>query len=163
MTLPSREGVRAAYADLEREQFGADEVGRERITELLRLTRAQMADDSITADRARFGGQRTLSLDRFAESGYEPSPEDGPTMAVQEEQEALEEGMRPFLSALPMDERDALANIFRYGFSYRDAARRLAVTTPSLQRRVARAIRNLKAALLEAASPPPVPEAGKDG
>lgn len=144
--------IREAYADLERQQFGADDAERERLAELLRLTRSQIADDTATNDRARFGGQRTLSLDRFAESGYEPQHEDlDPPAAVREEHEALEEGMRPFLQALPMDERDALSHIYRYGFSYRDSAGRLGYTLPSLQRRVARAIRNLRAALVAAA------------
>lgn len=147
--VAKRDAIEDAYEALERSMFGTDDLAGTR--ELLQLTRSQMADDTASNDRARFGGQRTLSLDRFAESGYEPDGMPDTPYMVREEQEALEEGMRPFLQALPMDERDSLSSIYRYSFSYRDAAGRLGLTLPSLQRRVNRAIRNLRAALVAAA------------
>ena len=144
--------VREAYATLERELFAAEsDEERDRITELLKLTRAQFADDSASNDRQRFGGQRTLSLDRFAEEGYEPSNPEETSRLVLEEQEALEEGFRPFLSELTMEQADATRAIFRYGFSYRDGARRLNITTPALQRRIRRSLDALRKSLLRAA------------
>lgn len=144
--------VRQSYDELEREQFSAvDADERDRLAEILRLTRSQVADDNATNDRARFGGQRTLSLDAFAEAGYEPTPNRGPSRAVREEQEALEEGMKPFIDALPMDQADALRAIYKYRFTFRDAARRLGMTTPMLQRRVHSALDALGTSLLRSA------------
>ena len=137
--------VREAYSEVERQMFASesDAESRERITEILRLTRAQLADDSASNDRQRFGGRRTLSLDHFAEEGFEPSEPELPSRMVREEQEALEYGMKPDIDKLTMEQGDVARAIFRYGFSYREAARRLGITTPAVQRRVKRALHML--------------------
>jgi len=154
-----RNGVRAAYTVLEREMFGTYE-DPTRIAEVLQLTRAQLADDSATNDRQRFAGKRTLSLDGLAESGYEQSVIAKPSRTTVEEQAALEEGMKPFLERLTMDQRDAVRSVFQYSFAYREGARRLDITTAALQRRIKSATKALRGVLAEllvgtpAATPP---------
>ena len=149
--MASTQEVRDTYADLEREMFTVGDERREEIQEILALARAQMADDNATNDRQRFGGQRTLSADRFAEDGFEMVAHQMPPQAVREEQEALEEGMRPYLNQLTMEQHDAIRSVYRYGFSFRESARRLTITTPALQRRIRRAVDSMRTILLKAA------------
>lgn len=144
--------VKDAYQDLEREMFAVvSDDRREEIREVLALTRSQMADDSAANDRQRFGGKRTLSVDAFADAGFEMLAHQMPPQAVREEQEALEEGFRPFLAALTDEQHDVVRSVYRYGFSFRESARRLGLKTPALQRRMRRAVDALRKTLCAAA------------
>jgi hypothetical protein len=128
---------------------------RERIQEVLALTRVQMADDAATSDRQRFAGKRTLSLDGFAETGYEMSLAPKPSYATREEQEALEFGMKPFLDTLTKEQLSAVQTIFQYSHAYREGAKLLHIKTAALQRRIRSAAKAVRKALEETFGPVP--------
>ena len=149
-----RVAVRAAYSAIEREMF-TDPPERERIQEVLALTRVQIADDAATSDRQRFAGKRTLSLDGFAETGYEMSLAPKPSYATREEQEALEFGMKPFLDTLTKEQLSAVQTIFQYSHAYREGAKLLHIKTAALQRRIRSAAKAVRKALEETFGPVP--------
>jgi RNA polymerase sigma factor (sigma-70 family) len=146
----------AQLLELEQFRHPDDEAERARINAIRALALEQLADDVYTTGgprRERIGGQWVAVYDEFY--GERPLWTDRT-----EEEEALAEGLAPFLDRLPAEQRVLVRMRYDAQMTEQEVAALTGTTQQAVHQRLATVHKALREVLLAAFAPPEEVEAG---